>query len=81
MDIVLGLGADDGSAPGHAGDSGHGSIGAPVVGRNGLLDILETARGLGYPPTTEVLRVGARQAVLEGLDGPPRFWSRSLQVD
>lgn len=47
----------------------------------GFLDILETARGLGSPQASEVLRVGAWQAALEKLDGPPLFWTRSLNVD
>lgn len=43
--------------------------------------MLETARGLGSPSVANVVRVAAFQAALERLDGPPRFWTRSLQVD
>lgn len=80
MDIVFGLQADAGAWPDHGG-TGPGASGAPVVGPNGLVEILETARGLGHPPTPSVVRIAAFQAALEALDGPPRFWTRSLAVD
>lgn len=80
MDIVFGLSADEGAFPPHGG-TGAGAVGAPVVGPNGLLGILETALGMGSPPIAKVVRVASFQAVLEGMDGGPRFWSRSLAVD
>lgn len=80
MDIVLGLHADAGAWPDHGG-MGAGASGAPVVGPNGLVEILETARGLGSPSTPNVVRIATFQAALERLDGPPRFWTKSLEVD
>ena len=80
MDIVFGLGVDDGGFPAHGG-SGAGAVGAPVVGPNGLLEILETAFGMGAPPVAKVVRIASFQAALEGLEGADRFWSRSLAVD
>ena len=50
------------------------------VGPHGLLEILETACGLGAPPVPHVVRVAAYQAALEAA-GPQRFWSRSLEAD
>jgi ATP-dependent helicase/nuclease subunit B len=80
MDIVFGLWADAGAWPEHGG-SGDGALGAPIVGPNGLLEILETARGLSCPGTANVIRVAAFQAAIEATSGTPRFWSRSLAVD
>ncbi len=80
MDVVFGLWADAGAWPEHGGLGG-GALGAPVVGPNGLLEILETFRGLGGPGTPNVVRIAAFQAALEAMDGVPRFWSRSLAVD
>jgi ATP-dependent helicase/nuclease subunit B len=79
MDVVFGLWVDSGAAPDHAGSEG-GSLGAPVVGPSGLLDILETATGLGEPPVAQVVRIAAFQSALERLGGD-RFWSRSLAMD
>lgn len=80
MDVVFGLRADGGAWPEHGG-AGRGAVGAPVIGPLGLLDILETVRGMGAPATANVVRIAAFQAALERLEGPPRFWSRSLDVD
>lgn len=80
MDIVFGLQADAGAWPDHGG-AGSGASGEPVVGPNGLVEILETARGLGAPSTANVVRIAAFEAALENLDGPPRFWEKSLEVD
>lgn len=80
MDIVFGLGVDEGGFPAHGG-SGAGAVGAPVVGPNGLLEILETACGMGAPPVAKVVRIASFQAALESLEGTERFWSRSLAVD
>ena len=80
MDIVFGLQADAGAWPGHGGN-GSAALGAPVVGPNGFVEILETARGLGAPSTSTVVRIAAFQAALEKLEGPSRFWNKSLEVD
>lgn len=80
MDIVFGLQADAGAWPDHGG-AGFGASGAPVVGPNGLVEVLETARGLGAPSTANVVRIAAFQSTLENLEGPPRFWTKSLEVD
>jgi ATP-dependent helicase/nuclease subunit B len=79
MDVVFGLRVDGGAAPDHGGGDG-GALGKPVVGPSGLLDILETATGLGSPPVAQVVRIAAFQSVLERLQGD-RFWSRSLAMD
>lgn len=80
MDIVFGLFADGGAVPDHGGD-GSGALGAPVVGPNGLLDLLETIYGLSAPPTAHVLRIAAWQAALAASDNGARFWSASFAVD
>lgn len=79
MDIVFGIYADGGASPDHGG-GGTGSVGAPVVGPQGLLDILETILGLSEPPAAFVVRIAAWQAALAAA-GPNRFWSASLDVD
>jgi hypothetical protein len=61
MDIVFGLWADGGASPDHGGD-GAGAVGAPVVGPNGIADILEMHYGLSAP------------AALEAADDRQRFW-------
>lgn len=80
MDIVFGLWADGGAFPDHGGD-GAGAVGAPAVGPNGLLDILEMPYGLSAPLSSLVVRIAAWQAALEAADDRQRFWSRSLEVD
>jgi hypothetical protein len=80
MDIVFGLWADGGAMPDHGG-TGPGALGCPVVGPNGLLDIIETACGLSEPLGAYVVRVAAWQAALAAADDPGRFWSRSFAVD
>lgn len=80
MDIVFGLFADGGAVPDHGGAEG-GALGAPVVGPNGLLDILETIYGLSERPTPHVVRIAAWQAALAASDNGARFWSASLAVD
>ncbi|WP_037537420.1 PD-(D/E)XK nuclease family protein [Sphingomonas sp. PR090111-T3T-6A] len=79
MDIVFGLYADGGASPDHGGD-GHGTLGAPVVGPHGLLDIVETNVGLSEPPAAFLVRIAAWQAALAAA-GTDRFWSASLAVD
>ncbi len=79
MDVVFGLWADGGASPDHAG-GGRGALGQPVVGPAGLVDILETALGLGGPRSAQVVRIASFQSTLEALDGE-YFWSRSLAMD
>ena len=79
MKIVFGLWADGGAWPDHGGDA-LGSLGQPVVGPIGLVDILETLLGLGGPATAQVVRIARFQFQLESLGGT-YFWSRSLAVD
>lgn len=80
MEITFGLQADAGAWPDHGG-AGSGASGAPVVGPNGLVEILEIARGLGTPLPAYVVRIAAWEAAIEKLAGPPRFWTKSLEVD
>ncbi len=79
MDIVFGLWADGGASPDHGGAAG-GALGQPVVGLGGLVDVLETALGLGGPRRAQVVRIAALQSTLEALEGD-FFWSRSLAMD
>ena len=79
MKIVFGLWADGGAWPDHGGDAA-GSLGQPVVGPIGLVDILESQLGLGGPATAQVVRIAHFQSQLESLGGS-YFWSRSLAVD
>ncbi|UYY58014.1 PD-(D/E)XK nuclease family protein [Sphingomonas sp. S2-65] len=80
MDVVFGLWADAGAWPEHGGE-GPASFGAPVVGPNGMLDLIETACGLGSPSVPAVVRIAAFQSALEAMSSTSRFWSRSLGVD
>lgn len=80
MDIVFGIWADSGTSPDHGG-ADTGAFGAPTVGPNGLLDILEAIHGFSAPSTAYVVRIAAWQAALEAVDDGTRFWSKSLQVD
>lgn len=79
MDIVFGLWADAGASPDHGG-AVSGSMGQPVVGPGGLVDILELAIGIGTPRKSQVVRIAAFQSTLEDLKGE-YFWSRSLKMD
>ena len=79
MDVVFGLWADRGASPDHGGAAG-GALGQPVVGPAGLVDILETALGLGGPRAAQVVRIASFQSTLESLD-QTCFWSRSLEMD
>lgn len=79
MDVVFGLWADGGASPDHGG-AARGALGQPVVGPAGLVDILETALGLGGPRAAQVVRIAAFQASLDALDGV-YFWSRSFKMD
>lgn len=80
MDIIFGLCADGGAFPNHGGGRS-GALGAPVVGPNGLVDILETILGLSQPPSAHVVRIAAWQAALASIDRGQRYWSKSFAVD
>ncbi|GAB7555559.1 PD-(D/E)XK nuclease family protein [Novosphingobium sp. 11B] len=80
MDIIFGIHADPGAFPSHGGGS-TGGLGVPVVGPQGLLDILETALGLGSPRASQVVRLASIQAKLQRLEGAPPFWASSFAVD
>ena len=80
MDVIFGEHADGGTWPEHGG-VGSASFGAPVVGPAGLVTLLESEFGLGGPASSALDRVVAWQAKLEAVDGPERFWHRSLEAD
>lgn len=79
MNIVFGLWADGRTAPEHGADGAAGA-GSPVLGPQGLLDVLETGFGLSAPPVAEVERIAAWQAKMQAAAGE-RFWSGSLLAD
>ncbi|MDP3411055.1 PD-(D/E)XK nuclease family protein [Bosea sp. (in: a-proteobacteria)] len=79
MNIVFGLWADGGASPDHGGGAG-GSMGQPVVGPAGLVDLLEVSLGIGGPRKPQVVRIASFQSTLEGLEGE-FFWSGSLGMD
>jgi hypothetical protein len=54
---------------------------SPVLGRQGLLALLELHLGLAGPPVSRSERVVAYLAHLRKVDDGKRFYSRSLQVD
>ncbi|MDX7953843.1 hypothetical protein P7D22_22050 [Lichenihabitans sp. Uapishka_5] len=79
MDVIFGHWAAGGVSPDHAGAPG-GSLGDPVVGPAGLVDISKTALGLGGSVASRVVRVASFQSALERLD-EFWFWSRTLRMD
>lgn len=79
MDVVFGMWADGGAVPDHGGDQ-RGSIGQPVVGPSGLVDLLETKLGLRQPRQSQLVRIASFQAVLRDLGGT-YFWSNSFETD
>jgi hypothetical protein len=67
-------------------DARHGPLldsrfGAPVVGRFGLLGLLELYLGLAGPPFTRSQRVAAYLGCLRAADDGKRFYSKSLEAD
>lgn len=80
MNVTFGLWADGGAWPPHGG-SGRGSLGEPVVGPAGFLELLETVLGRGGAHVAAVARTATWQAKLEVADDGGRFWSRSLEAD
>ncbi|MDZ7801905.1 MAG: hypothetical protein U5K81_14090 [Trueperaceae bacterium] len=80
MNVTFGLWADGGAWPPHGG-AGSGSLGEPVVGPAGLLELLETVLGRSAPHVAAVERTATWQAKLEASDDGGRFWSRSLEAD
>lgn len=56
-------------------------FGAPVVGRLGMLGLLELYLGLAGPSATRSQRVAAFLGCLRTVDDGQRFYSKSLQAD
>lgn len=56
-------------------------FGAPVVGRQGMLGLLELFLGLAGPSSTQSQRVAAYLGCLRAADDGERFYSKSLEVD
>lgn len=79
IDAVFGLWADGGAVPEHAGE-GDTSLARPVLGPQGLLDLLETMLGLSGPVPSPLQRIVAWQRKLDAA-GPDRFWTASLRAD
>ena len=57
------------------------SFGAPVVGRFGMLGLLELYLGLAGPSVTRSQRVAAYLGCLRAADNVERFYSKSLEAD
>lgn len=53
----------------------------PLLGRLGLLSLLELHSGLAGPPVARARRVAAYLGHLRALDDGSRFYSRSFAVD
>ena len=82
MKITFGGSVDGRPFPDFRGE-GRGSVGAPVVGPLGLLEVLETQLGLTAPRTPEAVRIATYAANLGVLSGGglARFWDRSYARD
>ncbi len=80
MEIVLGLDADGSAWPPMTSDASV-QAGGMVTGPAGLLQIVESAIGLGGPATPAVKRLAAWRAKLAAVDGPDRFWHQSFAAD
>ncbi|PNG50302.1 MULTISPECIES: PD-(D/E)XK nuclease family protein [unclassified Variovorax] len=76
MQVTFGLRLDERQGP-----SDRGYFREPVVGRMGLLGLLETYLGLARPEVPQAQRVAAYLGHLRRFDNGSRFYSRSLQVD
>lgn len=77
MNVTFGLRLDERQGP-----SSQDFFMAPVVGRQGLLGLLETYLGLSGPNTPHAKRVAAYLGFLNQAEaGSPRFYSRSLEAD
>jgi ATP-dependent helicase/nuclease subunit B len=62
-------------------ESGSASIGQPVLGELGLLDLLETQLGLKQPDSISSQRKIDYLKALRSANAKPRFYSQSLQTD
>lgn len=76
MHITLGLHLDS-----HLGPSRKDTLGEPVLGRMGLLGLLETYLGLSHPEATLARRVTSYLGHLSKHADQPCFYSRSLEAD
>ena len=76
MHITLGLSLD-----GRQGPSLKNTLNEPVVGRMGLLGLLEMYLGLSRPEVSQARRVTSYLGHLRRHADRPRFYSRSLEAD
>lgn len=76
MHITLGLNLD-----GRQGPSLKNTLNEPVVGRMGLLGLLETYLGLSKPEVSQARRVTSYLGHLRRHADRPRFYSESLEAD
>ena len=63
------------------GPSPEDHLARPVVGRLGMLSLLETWLGLAAPEVGHARRVAVYLGALRQVDGPQRFYHRSLAAD
>jgi hypothetical protein len=76
MRITLGLHLDSRQGP-----SRIDALGEPILGRMGLLGLLETYLGLSRPEVTLAHRITSYLGHLRKHDDQARFYSRSLEAD
>jgi len=76
MQVTFGLSLDSRQGP-----SPQSFFNAPVVGRQGLLSLLETHLGLSAPEVSAAQRVASLLGHLRKLDDGKRFFSESLKAD
>ena len=76
MHVTFGLSLDARQGP-----STRDYFNAPVVGRMGLLSLLETYLGLSAPELHSANRVAAYLGLLQQLNDGKRFYSQSLKID
>ena len=76
MHITFGLDLDACQGP-----SPEDNLARPVVGRLGMLSLLETWLGLAAPEVGHARRVAVYLGALRQADGPQRFYHRSLAAD
>lgn len=76
MHVTFGLSLDA-----RQGASPQNSFNAPVVGRLGLLSLLETYLGLSAPESSAAQRVASYLGHLQQVDDSKRFFSKSLKAD
>jgi len=76
LHITFGLDLDACQGP-----SPEDHLARPVVGRLGMLSLLETWLGLATPEVGHARRVAVYLGALRQVDGPQRFYHRSLAAD